>query len=181
MSVYACITAHVSTWLDSLLPAGYLRCDNNDHFYFPHSLRHIRAYCRTVAVTAVAMCYTCCRRCVLSADVSELKPVSGKDARAVYLSEKYAARWRSRIWYRVRHVTPSADNTWLHLAMFSASSRNTRRTACSVADSMFQVASNQREVIDMFTRFVTVNILAFPFGDAWCCSGLVERLSGIFT
>lgn len=65
--------------------------------------------------------------------------------------EKYAARWRQRMWQIPEQQARLTQTTWLQTAMFSPSSRSARQTACSVIESISQVASRRKEVIDMLT------------------------------
>ncbi|XP_076455251.1 E3 ubiquitin-protein ligase UBR4-like isoform X3 [Babylonia areolata] len=74
-----------------------------------------------------------------------------KEVRARYLTEKYVGRWRQRMWRMPEQTVCLTQTTWLHTAIFSPSSRSARQTACSVVESISQLASHRKEVIDMLT------------------------------
>lgn len=74
-----------------------------------------------------------------------------KEVRAYFLMEKYVGRWRQRMWHTPDKQLRLTQTTWLQTAMFSPSSRSARQTACSVIESVSQMASHRKEVIDMLT------------------------------
>ncbi|KAK7478490.1 hypothetical protein BaRGS_00030249, partial [Batillaria attramentaria] len=87
----------------------------------------------------------------VAAPEGEEKAKEKKEVRARYLMEKYVGRWRQRMWRVPEQQLRLTQTTWLHTAMFSPSSRSARQTACSVIESISQVASHRKEVIDMLT------------------------------
>ena len=86
----------------------------------------------------------------------EEKSRERKEVRARYLMEKYVGRWRQRMWRTPEQTVRLTQTTWLHTAIFSPSSRSARQTACSVVESISQVASHRKEVIDMLTGSVAL-------------------------
>ena len=44
------------------------------------------------------------------------------------------------------------QTTWLQQAMFSLSSRSARQTACNIIESIAQIPSRKKEIIDMLTK-----------------------------
>ncbi|ESP04880.1 hypothetical protein LOTGIDRAFT_156120, partial [Lottia gigantea] len=82
----------------------------------------------------------------------EKKLEEKKEIRARYLMEKYATRWRSKMWKTPAIPLRLTQSTWLQQAMFSPSSRSARQTACSIIEAIAQVPSRRKEVIDMLTR-----------------------------
>ena len=89
---------------------------------------------------------------VTPSDEEKLK--EKKEVRARYLTEKYVGRWRQKMWGTPEQTVRLTQSTWLHTAIFSPSSRSDRQTACSVVESISQVASHRKEVIDMLTGSV---------------------------
>ncbi|KAL3872340.1 hypothetical protein ACJMK2_040271 [Sinanodonta woodiana] len=83
----------------------------------------------------------------------EEKKEEGKKAvRSRYLMEKYGIRWHYKLWKTPAVKLKLTQTTWLQQAMFSASSRSARMTACSIIESIAQVPTRRKEVIDMLTR-----------------------------
>ncbi|XP_069121893.1 E3 ubiquitin-protein ligase UBR4-like isoform X2 [Argopecten irradians] len=74
-----------------------------------------------------------------------------KEVRARYLMEKYATRWRQKMWKTPAVPLKLTQTTWLRQAMFSPSSRSARQTACSIVESIAQIPTRKKEIIDMLT------------------------------
>ncbi|XP_062622353.1 E3 ubiquitin-protein ligase UBR4-like, partial [Saccostrea cucullata] len=86
-----------------------------------------------------------------SAEKSEKKE-GKKEARALYLMEKYGNRWREKMWKTPPIHLKLTQTTWLQQAMFTPSSRSARQTACSIIESISQIPSRKKEIIDMLTK-----------------------------
>jgi E3 ubiquitin-protein ligase UBR4 len=80
------------------------------------------------------------------------KKEARKDVRALYLMEKYGNRWRERMWKTPPIHLKLTQTTWLQQAMFTPSSRSARQTACSIIESISQIPSRKKEIIDMLTK-----------------------------
>ncbi|XP_052722001.1 E3 ubiquitin-protein ligase UBR4-like isoform X2 [Crassostrea angulata] len=80
------------------------------------------------------------------------KKDSKKEVRALYLMEKYGTRWREKMWKTPPIHLKLTQTTWLQQAMFTPSSRSARQMACSIIESISQIPSRKKEIIDMLTR-----------------------------
>ncbi|KAL4218587.1 perineurial glial growth [Mactra antiquata] len=77
--------------------------------------------------------------------------VDKSDIRIKYLMEKYATRWRHKMWKVPGIPLRLTQTTWLQQAMFSPSSQSARQTATRVIEYMAQVPSRKKEIVDMLT------------------------------
>lgn len=80
------------------------------------------------------------------------KKDSKKEVRALYLMEKYGTRWREKMWKTPPIHLKLTQTTWLQQAMFTPSSRSARQMACSIIESISQIPSRKKEIIDMLTK-----------------------------
>ncbi|XP_052222057.1 E3 ubiquitin-protein ligase UBR4-like isoform X2 [Dreissena polymorpha] len=71
--------------------------------------------------------------------------------RVKFLAEKYATRWRHRMWKVPGVPLKLTQTTWLQAAMFSPSSQSARQTATRVIEYMAQVPLRRKEIIDMLS------------------------------
>jgi hypothetical protein len=114
-------------------------------------LLHLLLLLIIIIIIIIIITHGVCVCVAVPSGESEERTKEKQDVRARFLTEKYVARWRQHMW----GVSPSpislTRNTWLHSAIFSPSSRTARQTACSVVESISQVASHRKEVIDMLT------------------------------
>ena len=88
---------------------------------------------------------------------TEIKPDKDKkdgkkEVRALFLMEKYGTRWRERMWKTPPIHLKLTQTTWLQQAMFTPSSRSARQMACSIIESISQIPSRKKEIIDMLTK-----------------------------
>ncbi|XP_053398458.1 E3 ubiquitin-protein ligase UBR4-like isoform X2 [Mercenaria mercenaria] len=79
------------------------------------------------------------------------KCVEKTEARARYLEEKYATRWRTKMWKVPGVPLKLTQTTWLQQAIFSPSSQSARQTATRVIEYIAQVPSRKKEIVDMLT------------------------------
>ena len=77
---------------------------------------------------------------------------SKKITRALYLTEKYVGKWRQKMSKTPAIHMKLTQTTWLQQAMFSLSSRSARQTACNIIESIAQIPSRKKEIIDMLTK-----------------------------
>lgn len=73
------------------------------------------------------------------------------EVRARYLEEKYARRWRHKMWKIPGVPLKLTQTTWLQQAMFCTSSQLARRTAVTVIEYIAQVPSRKKVIVDMLT------------------------------
>lgn len=83
-------------------------------------------------------------------DQEEAKKVT----RALYLTEKYVGRWRQKMSKTPAVHLKLTQTSWLQQTMFSLSSRTARQTACNIIESIAQIPSRRKEIIDMLTKYV---------------------------
>ena len=91
----------------------------------------------------------------LEGEKSEAKPDqedTKKVARALYLTEKYVDKWRQKMSKTPAVHLKLTQTTWLQQAMFSQSSRSARQTACNIIESIAQIPSRKKEIVDMLTK-----------------------------
>ncbi|XP_013777424.1 E3 ubiquitin-protein ligase UBR4-like isoform X2 [Limulus polyphemus] len=76
-----------------------------------------------------------------------------EELRAQVLMRKYASRWLEKT---RRHAVKLKllHSNWLRQVLFSQSSRAARAVACSVMDSLCQVPTRKREILDMLTAYL---------------------------
>ncbi|KAK7862494.1 hypothetical protein R5R35_005919 [Gryllus longicercus] len=80
------------------------------------------------------------------------KTIKKEEARALYLMEKYALRWRQSTCGIVSlHLS---DAAWLKQVLFNPSSRLARQVACNMLESLCLVPVRKREVLDLLTGFL---------------------------
>ncbi|XP_052093919.1 E3 ubiquitin-protein ligase UBR4-like [Mytilus californianus] len=91
----------------------------------------------------------------LEGEKTETKPDqedTKKVARALYLTEKYVDKWRQKMSKTPAVHLKLTQTTWLQQAMFSQSSRSARQTACNIIESIAQIPSRKKEIVDMLTK-----------------------------
>lgn len=105
-----------------------------------------------------------------TADKKEIVPEKAPDedealkkseVRARYLEEKYATRWRHKMWKVPGVPLKLTQTTWLQQAMFSPSSQSARQTATRVIEYIAQVPSRKKEIVDMLTGQVLLFLIYF--------------------
>ncbi|XP_052789588.1 E3 ubiquitin-protein ligase UBR4-like isoform X2 [Mya arenaria] len=85
------------------------------------------------------------------ADQEPTQPKERAAQRATFLMEKYATRWRQRMWKIPGVPLKLTQISWLQQAVFSPSSQSARQTATRVIEYMAQVPTRKREIIDMLS------------------------------
>ncbi|XP_031553032.1 E3 ubiquitin-protein ligase UBR4-like isoform X2 [Actinia tenebrosa] len=80
-----------------------------------------------------------------------------EEARQRYLMEKYANRWKMRM--DKQQEEPSVpkeakDEDWLRQVLFTPSSRSARQIACTIVESLCQVPSRCKQMLDLLTSFL---------------------------
>lgn len=87
-----------------------------------------------------------------STEIKPDKKDGKKEVRALFLMEKYGTRWRERMWKTPPIHLKLTQTTWLQQAMFTPSSRSARQMTCSIIESISQIPSRKKEIIDMLTK-----------------------------
>ncbi|KAG8222860.1 hypothetical protein J437_LFUL003505 [Ladona fulva] len=97
------------------------------------------------------------------AETQKQQKPTGEETHILYLTEKYANRWRARMMTRRNKVHLSLTGpmplrlthaAWLRRVLFNPSSRLARQVACSLVESLCLVPGKKREVLDLLTEFL---------------------------
>lgn len=88
---------------------------------------------------------------------SQSSSTTNKDeVRQLYLSEKYARKWRRRV-KNLQEKTrlPLAATSWLETVLFNPSSRQARIVACNIVEMMCSSYERKKEIITLLTCFLS--------------------------
>ncbi|KAG1664196.1 E3 ubiquitin-protein ligase UBR4 [Nymphon striatum] len=89
----------------------------------------------------------------------DMSSMSKCEVRSRYLSEKYYMRWKTTIQNKklgnnAINSLKIMDSSWLRSVMFCPSSRSGRQAACTVIESLCQVESRKKVIIDKLTKYL---------------------------
>lgn len=86
---------------------------------------------------------------------SESQQKKRQQARIVYLTEKYAKRWRMRTLCKGNpHEPLQLSANWLQPILFNSNSRFGRQLACSLITSLSRTHERKREILNLLTGFL---------------------------
>ena len=76
------------------------------------------------------------------------------DIHSLYLSEKYGMRWKEKVLKSDKLVANLVRASWLRAILFNGVSRSVRLMACSLIESLFQIPSRKKEILDLLTSYL---------------------------
>lgn len=73
----------------------------------------------------------------------------------IYLSEKYAKRWRNKVFLKdIPNIPLDLKATWLQSVLFNTNSRFGRQLACALITSLSRTYERRREILNLLTDFL---------------------------
>lgn len=84
----------------------------------------------------------------------DVKKKSKNETRNYYLMERYASKWREKIQSNKKVSLTLLRSSWLKSILFNGASRSARLMACSLIESLFQIPSRKKEIIDLLTLYL---------------------------